>query len=238
MAIALPNSLFIHIPKTGGTWVTHALQKAKIPIHLHPCDWHPPSMHHIAGHTCTHSSVRDHSLSSKKTFCFVRHPFTYYQSFWSYKMKVGWNMQDAFDAQFKSNIFADFVRTIITTTPKGWFQCMIMDHAMHQNGNFVDYIGRQEQLVEDLITILYAAGEQFDECRIRNFPPKNVSSKDKQWSELCVLTDELKNAIYTKERWVFDTFGYSPDDPLDLLRTVPPMQFTPKELQEVVCSAT
>jgi len=66
MAYHLTNSVFYHIPKTGGTWVVSTLKKAHIPI-----------------------KGGGHSLKIKEThknfpaICFLRHPLKWYFSRWS-----------------------------------------------------------------------------------------------------------------------------------------------------------
>lgn len=115
MAIKLKNGAeFLHIPKTGGTWVTEILEQLDL------------IDRHIGGHkhvdydrllyftknirsgreylkeamvrasrklrrgflkgrneeTVTHNPIR---------FCFVRHPLTWYESWWKYMSGRGWN---------------------------------------------------------------------------------------------------------------------------------------------------
>ncbi len=73
----------------------------------------------------------------------------------------------------------------------------------------VHFIGRFENLVEDLITGLRLAGEEFDERDVRNTPPANTSKPGlKAIAKYDLRT--LARLIQT-HRHVFDVFGYSKD---------------------------
>ena len=86
MTVLLPNSAFLHIPRTGGTWVREVLAGANL------------IKDEIVSQTpeeSTEGSVRSwHNVPSSNAdflarehvFCFVRHPLTWYQSYWAYKM--------------------------------------------------------------------------------------------------------------------------------------------------------
>src|SRR5439155_11120636 len=71
MAIVLPQATFLHIPKCGGTWVVRAMAAAGLPMQVIP-----------AG--CQHAIA---ATEGRFVFTFVRHPLTWYASFWKYR----WN---------------------------------------------------------------------------------------------------------------------------------------------------
>src|SRR5271155_5433393 len=80
MAVRLPNSIFIHLMKTGGWTVISALDHAKLhrgtigrdhdPACLLPLPTHPRPF----------------------VFVFVRHPLTWYRSYWAYRMQAAWQV--------------------------------------------------------------------------------------------------------------------------------------------------
>jgi hypothetical protein len=168
VALLLPKSLFIHIPKTGGSWVRDAIQRAGIPTD----EILPSSAVGISWAAAMHAS--SHCITDRFRFAFVRHPLTFYQSYWCYKMQVGWSQENAFEAKIASESFPEFVRSVLHVCPTGWVTTMYIRALGYAFSN-VEYIGRTERLVDDLVTALRLAGESFDEERLRATPPKNVS---------------------------------------------------------------
>ncbi|PIR53287.1 hypothetical protein COU76_01935, partial [Candidatus Peregrinibacteria bacterium CG10_big_fil_rev_8_21_14_0_10_49_10] len=81
MALILPRSAFFHIMKTGGTWVRSVCEKQRL------------SIEEVGDTHKAYCELPDTELvSSRFTFAFVRHPCSWYQSFWSWKMRTGWQM--------------------------------------------------------------------------------------------------------------------------------------------------
>ena len=69
------NALFVHIPKTGGVWVEEALPACGIatacPLTTGGVSWRHPLPADIRG-------------SFDFTFTFVRHPISWYESWWRF----------------------------------------------------------------------------------------------------------------------------------------------------------
>ena len=81
MALVLPRSLFVHVPKTGGTWVRAAIAAAGIDAH----ESGPPETH-------DHFGVFDlpaDLLAGRFTFGFVRHPVDWLKSRWAWAVLSG-----------------------------------------------------------------------------------------------------------------------------------------------------
>ena len=70
MALILQNTRFLHVPKTGGTYATQALQAA--------CEVVEDFRIQGSDHTTLDESPRPELF----TFAFVRHPLTWWQSMW------------------------------------------------------------------------------------------------------------------------------------------------------------
>ena len=68
-----PRTRFLHIPKTGGTWVTLALQVAGVPCQIVWTRLGPGSRGHATLEQTT-------AYSDRFTFAFVRHPLDLYLS--------------------------------------------------------------------------------------------------------------------------------------------------------------
>ena len=135
--------VFRHIPKTGGGFVRHAIRELGLPARA--CGSHMRSMAGV-GH---------------QYFTAIRHPLTWYQSMWRYRMQSGW-VGDFMpgDAAYVSDSFAEFVHK---ATPGYYSQ--ICDGYIDADTIII----RQESLVEDLIGL-------FKDERIKGLPPTNVSS--------------------------------------------------------------
>ncbi len=91
----LPRSRFLHVPKTGGNWASavfrtlcpDARQMAKI-----------------------HTPLKAAPGKDVFTFAFVRHPLTWYQSYFSYKLRKGWDPKNDWDHIVRSDTFDEFAR--------------------------------------------------------------------------------------------------------------------------------
>jgi len=70
----------------------------------------------------------------------------------------------------------------------------------------IEYIGRYEELLENLVVALHRAGEFFDEEAIRRCPPQNVSEKKRFCAD---FTTALKDRIRESEKDGFKRFYYN-----------------------------
>lgn len=184
MALMLPRSVFFHIPKTGGIWVRQAIRNAGIPVTE-------------AGET--HSPYRRVDRKGKFTFTFVRHPETWYPSFWSYRMAKGWKSEDRMDP-FMSLSFEGFVRSVVRRSP-GSLSLRYEAYVGPEPG-VLDFVGKMENLASDLVKALRLAGEEFDEEKLRRTPPENVSLLRP------VYTKRLREAVLKSERKALERFAY------------------------------
>jgi hypothetical protein len=75
----------LHIPKTGGTWVTLALQVAGVPCEIVWTRLGPGSRGHA-------TLAETRAYSDRFSFAFVRHPLDLYRSRWAANENDGWPM--------------------------------------------------------------------------------------------------------------------------------------------------
>lgn len=156
----------MHVPKTGGTWVTGALAAAGVPTEplLRP----RPGV--IPGHA---DLALTEDYGERFTFAFVRHPLDWWRSFWGHRMRLGWEPDHAIDSRARSDDFNEFVAMVAERLP---------GHLGERYSNYIglpdapiSYIGKYESLVDGLVTALTQAGEAFDEGAIRAHPRANTN---------------------------------------------------------------
>jgi len=178
------------------------VRACSVPYSLLGCNWHAGYLDE-SFHACHHNGIREIDAEGCFTFGFVRHPATYYQSFWCYQMKRGWRRMH----QLQTDSFEKFVCTALEEHPHGWVSG-IYRRLLGEEGE-VDFIGKQENLVDDVIAALRLAGESFDEHAVRNHPSKNVSSGLSEWKKRCVYSTTLLREVERLERYAMERFGYS-----------------------------
>ena len=167
------NALFLHIPKTGGTWVEFALPHIGIPTEQAAI---------IEGVTYRHSLLPMLRDSHPFVFTFVRHPLSWYESWW--KFQAGrwiahepgvWHPQRCLE-KCRSDDFSEFIRLCIEHEP-GYVSRMYEWYIGPVGYEYVEFIGRYENLVEDLADVLTAIGYTVDREALHQFGPVNVSPK-------------------------------------------------------------
>ena len=110
MAIELPNSVFIHVPKTGGRWVKDML------------------LNYVEGAKPIGDAVYDShntpEIYGKPCFAFLRHPMTWVHSLFHHRAKKKanrnghqWNWQEQLrlEKECKAENYEDFLNNVINT---------------------------------------------------------------------------------------------------------------------------
>jgi len=189
--LILPHACFLHVPKTGGSWVKKAIKAAGISA----------SEFSLAGYT--HVGLSQCPCPEKFKFAFVRHPVSLYRSYWQFKMTTGWDARNELDMACHSQDFQEFIRKVLELYPGVYGRSL--NDFVGEPGHEIEFVGRYENLVEDLIRALHLAGEQFDEAAIRNLPPYNVSDKK---NAPAIYSPELEAAVRDAEKSVMERFGY------------------------------
>lgn len=190
--LILQNSCFLHIPKTGGSWVKKAIIGSGINCKDYRIDGDP----HIGLEHCP--------CPEKFKFAFIRHPVDLYRSYWQFKMTCGWDPKNQLDMECQSDNFHKFINNVIDNYP-GIFGKSLIDFTGEIN-NEIEFVGKYENLVEDLILALKYAGETFDEDFIRTLPPYNVSNRLKFPAE---YTYQLECKVRKAEMMVIRRFKYN-----------------------------
>jgi hypothetical protein len=160
-----PRTRFLHIPKTGGTWVTLALQVAGVPCQIVWTRQGPGSRGHA-------TLEQTKAYSDRFTFAFVRHPLDLYRSRWAANTKDGWPM-NRFLHDARSEDFPGFVDQVVKRHP-GFAGKHFAEYTGPPEAE-ISFVGRYETLVADLVRALDEAGEKYDEEALRSYAPANRS---------------------------------------------------------------
>ena len=193
MAVILKGgAIFLHVPKTGGNWVTAVLRESDL-VAGYIGDKHANADRLLAPPASRGGGMRgyfgirrgDRRLKPKPyIFCFVRHPLTWYESWFRYmthpsRQWCEWgNEHDLFDWHPNAVLngcgspdFNTFVRNVVDKRP-GYVTELFNSYAQPQ----VDFVGRQENLRQDLITVLETLDLDFDEDLLMNQEEVGVSA--------------------------------------------------------------
>jgi hypothetical protein len=205
MALVTENTVFLHIPKTGGVFLKFALQLGGIK------HWEVGQQHE---HFPLLFKYHDREFyKDKLVYTFVRHPIKWYQSRWAFRVKHGWRLGHPLDYSCASNDFNTFLQNVLNFKPDGWCQFLFYEYCKN-DPELVDFVGRTENLLDDFFKVMKMANEEVDEDRIRSIPRANDSSMDEKssgyWAK---YTPEMYDKILTVENSVIQEYypGYELD---------------------------
>lgn len=195
----LQRSRFLHLPKTGGTWVRHALQAG--------C----PGARWCLLDGSDHLRWWEAPGRGLFTVAFVRHPLSWWQSFWRYHRGParGYVVSQRVCQHCWSDDFPDFIHKVTQRFPGEYG--LLLDNFLGQAGVAVDFLGRQEHLVDDLLLALRLAGEPHDAAAIRAVAAANVSAA----ATVAVYTPAARAAVLRGERYVLRRCGYDGEPAAD-----------------------
>ncbi|MBI1210461.1 MAG: hypothetical protein GC190_03285 [Alphaproteobacteria bacterium] len=207
--VLVDGSIFLHIPKTGGSWVTAALKDQNL------------IRRKVEGkHACMDRVLYERTRFAPWrreffTFCFVRNPLSWYESWFKFMSdpkqnwrdwgstisgRKGWHPNAILNGCGAED-FNTFVANVVRKRPGyvtelfGWY-----------TKPPISFIGRQENLAEDLIRVLSMRGIAFDEQRIRSSIRENVSGDHHlEWDP------DLRRDVVQLEYAAFRRFGYEPE---------------------------
>jgi hypothetical protein len=174
MALTVNNSIFIHLPKTGGTFLRNVLLKFSSDA---VTDMSQGFHRHLDSHDLTKYDF---------TFSIVRHPITWYESVWKHinmvkTSGIGWggkihplsNIEKYHHADFNT-----FIKNVLENEP-GFYSNALKDY-IGSNYDSVDFVAKTETLYEDSCYILDKLGISYD-INILKATPTFARKQDVIW---------------------------------------------------------
>ena len=203
MAVPTDRTIIYHIPKCGGTWVKVALRNAGLPYRStrNVSNQHPFNLK--KGHA-TPDMIPEPYKRRRYSIAFVRYPVDWYTSYWAFRSRKGARRDEKFPvAGLWSDDFDEFVNNVLDAYPGG-FVTTLYQYYLGENGDKVDFIGRQEYLASDLMLALNRAREVYDAAALKATPRQNESPA--KWKRRCVLTTDTLARVADCEWKVMERF--------------------------------
>lgn len=237
MAFELINGAqFLHIPKTGGHWVEKVLRDndllARKRGHRHAT--YDQVVLNVAGGNSGAENMREALRLSQKRlcgllglspssqraperfrFCFVRHPLSWYESFWKFSVDHWpreprvtyfpdtWQITAPLEP-YQSGDFNEWMGMVADNVP-GFVTYLYRCYA----GPGITAIGRTENLRDDTRCILQMLGWNTEDLQLDQ-PPRNVSQTERQQQSI-VWDPELRDHVQRLEFPALAAYGYLSD---------------------------
>ncbi len=220
MALILKNgAVFLHIPKTGGNWISKVLRELNL-IKRPVAPKHADIDHFFAAPKGRRAIIKytvHNTLYPQKEkpymFCFVRNPLHWYESWFKYMSQLSrqwrfWGDERNIDKWHPNALlnglgspdFNEFVSNVTVKRP-GYVSEMYGWYTKPQ----MDFVGKQEQLVDDFITVLQIMNVDFNEELVRNYGKVGVSPEPEK---KIIWQDELKKKVALYEYAGMIRYGY------------------------------
>jgi hypothetical protein len=213
--------IFYHIPKTGGNWVMENMEKAGIHLKKVTDKKRPELMMRFYmefnldhPHSCPRI-VSDKDKVGKFSFCFVRHPVAWYRSFYLFRALAMFKQKNRLwppDCALDFDSYENYIKNLLEMFPG--FLTKMYQYYVGEDLKEVDFIGRQENLYDDLIRALDMSGVTYDKSKIDSCKRINSSyekNKNRKWrgntvKNYCKLSKDLENKLLHAERWIIENF--------------------------------
>jgi len=185
MAVQISGAIFLHIPKTGGSWVRDYFRDSNMVV----CELEPE---HINGKV-----IREiRNCTEDLIFTFVRHPLTWYRSYWQMRQNDPTDRAGKWIDTIVDLPFREFIETVIRESP-GYLSNFYEDFVSRCRA-----IGKQENLRKDLDQILKLLRIPYNRESIFTRPASNVISSTEKYSY------ELALKLMQSEIEIIKRFNY------------------------------
>lgn len=196
---------FWHIPKTGGRWVLEALsrRRARAGLSRVPKVYPEAKPLMLFGHHAPPGQVAEEFKRDRFHFCFVRHPLSWYRSWWSYRIRRKRSDKRHYADRFHRDTCDEFVNVVLDEHPG--FVTELFRLYVGPNGDQMDYVGRTETLLADLKEVIRLSGQPVN-APFDDLAPMNVSSALPEIAPRAVVSPATAERVNAVEHWVLETF--------------------------------
>ena len=221
MALVLKGDvLFLHVPKTGGSWVRDVLARQRLVVgrigHKHADFSHvrvPRSIRSPANWLGDQLRLARELSDSPRIFCVLRHPLGWYESWYRYQSGRGWQDWGSRGSLRRWHVCAE-LNGIAHQNFNSFMRAVNRQHPGFVSAMYARYVGQsgartlhQERLASGLIALLDEWGLAADAASIQTATPSNVSPQQRiEWDPV-VLQETVLN-----ERSGLLRYGYLNDD--------------------------
>jgi hypothetical protein len=157
--------LFLHVQKTGGSWIFRAMQAAGV---------------ELRAEGSRHARLDEVHRKGRFTFAFVRDPVSWYGSWWQHCRVIDpIHRAHAFITEWEPDRFVNLPFEQYLQGCMNWWPGFVSAFYRRYTGppeEPIDFVGHFERLADDLVLALRLAGQEFDEEALRAVPPVNVSA--------------------------------------------------------------
>jgi hypothetical protein len=204
--LIIKNAVFIHIPKTGGTFIRDLIKEN--------LEYETVETHDTVGH-CSAARMAYYA-PGKIPFCFVREPLSWFKSMVRYWTKYPNIRPDAMRALNNPfSFWSPFEQRILEVIHEGDFNNSL-NFLLHYDKFLiydiysamtcgVDFVGKKECLIYELCEFLNLINEEDYSHLLRvKMPPKNVTSE----ISLTPIDQNLVDEFYNIYNPLCERFGY------------------------------
>ena len=192
MTTYLKNSVFIHIPKTGGIWTSRCLNKCTEVLK----ETTTPNTH----------SIPDLG-NGRGVFAFVRHPATWLRSLFDHRMAKGrnWNKKSELEKECRSNNFHVFIKNVCSHEGiiTKYFERFL--HKYREPSGRL-FIGKQENLCRDLSEALTKFNEVFDKESVIEMGGIKIHARPHR--KQTVLSEDERDRLYESQKDFYRMHDY------------------------------
>lgn len=186
--LILRNCRMLCTPKAGSRWLTNAVRNAA--EHAEPFG---------EGVKCHHGGLGKGPISLP-AIAFVRHPLTWYPSYWNYRVRTGWQPNHDID-ECASDDFQSFIAAVVEKFP-GWLT-VYLQNWIGTAERPADFVGRYENLQDDIQRGLDFYSEPFDKDRLLSTP---IANKGDYLNHPAIWTESLKKKVCESESELIEQY--------------------------------
>ncbi len=205
------DAIFIHIPRTGGTWFKETCKKLgfKYALNSHTTSQRLSGYHSRFKHSPLCQYKPEFLAKIRFSFTFIRHPLDYYASVWKWMMSEPLEYLEKWGRAFPWNIpfnqfdrrFNFWVNNMLDHEPC-WVTRLYETYCGPRGLKYLSHVGKTEDLFHSLSTIFKKVGFDHDRSLLRDLCEHKVNDRkaNVDWDR------GLKRAVLNAERVIIQRY--------------------------------